>query len=119
MVPPDIKEVIYDSVHWMVLKGLREKAIKIMDALATRSLSSAVYGSVARGDVNKKSDIDVIIPYTTSSHTVELALQMGGLQFFSRRIAQATPREFRVKLARPHRLTPPALTLSKEQLMKR
>jgi predicted nucleotidyltransferase len=76
----DVKEVVYDSAHWMVLQGLRGKAVKIMDALAARSLSSAVYGSVARGDVNKKSDVDVIIPYTTSSHTVELALQMGGLQ---------------------------------------
>jgi len=91
MVLPDVKEVVYDSGHWMLLQGLRGKAVKIMDALAARSLSSAVYGSVARGDVNKKSDVDVIIPYATSSHTVELALRMGGLQIFSRRIAQATP----------------------------
>jgi len=91
MVLPDVKEVFYDSAHWMLLQGLRGKAVKIMDALAARSLSSAVYGSVARGDVNKKSDVDVIIPYATSSHTVELALRMGGLQIFSRRIAQATP----------------------------
>ena len=91
MVLPDVKEVFYDSAHWMLLQGLRGKAVKIMDALAVRSLSSAVYGSVARGDVNKKSDVDVIIPYATSSHTVELALRMGGLQIFSRRIAQATP----------------------------
>lgn len=91
MVFPDVKEVFYDSAHWMLLQGLRGKAVKIMDALAARSLSSAVYGSVARGDVNKKSDVDVIIPYATSSHTVELALRMGGLQIFSRRIAQATP----------------------------
>jgi len=91
MVLPDVKEVVYDSAHWMLLQGLRGKAVKIMDALAARSLSSAVYGSVARGDVNKKSDVDVIIPYATSSHTIELALQMGGLKIFSRRIAQATP----------------------------
>lgn len=91
MVLPDVKEVVYDSAHWMLLQKLRGKAVKIMDALAARSLSSAVYGSVARGDVNKKSDVDVIIPYATSSHTVELALRMGGLQIFSRRIAQATP----------------------------
>jgi len=91
MVLPNVKEVVYDSAHWMLLQGLRGKAVKIMDALAARSLSSAVYGSVARGDVNKKSDVDVIIPYATSSHTVELALRMGGLQIFSRRIAQATP----------------------------
>lgn len=91
MVLPDVKEVVYDSTHWTLLQKLRGKAVKIMDALAARSLSSAVYGSVARGDVNKKSDVDVIIPYATSSHKVELALRMGGLQIFSRRIAQATP----------------------------
>ena len=91
MVSPDVKEVVYDSSHWMLLQELRGKAVKIMDALAARSLSSAVYGSVARGDVNKKSDVDVIFPYVTSSHTVELALQIGGFKIFSRRIAQATP----------------------------
>jgi predicted nucleotidyltransferase len=91
MVSPDVKEAVYDSAHWTLLQELRGKAVKIMDALAARSLSSAVYGSVARGDVNKKSDVDVIIPYVASSHTVELALQMGGFKIFSRRIAQATP----------------------------
>jgi hypothetical protein len=41
--------------------------------------------------VNDDSDIDVIIPYVVSSHTVELALTMNGFEVYSRRIAQATP----------------------------
>jgi len=91
MAFPDGTEVIYDAVQWTLLHDLWGKAVKVMDALAARRLSSAVYGSVARGDVNKKSDVDVIIPDVASSHAVELALQLGGFQLYSRRIAQATP----------------------------
>jgi predicted nucleotidyltransferase len=91
MTAPDGTEVIYDAVQWTLLHDLWGTAVKVMDALAARRLSSAVYGSVARGDVNKKSDVDVIIPDVASSHAVELALQLGGFQLYSRRIAQATP----------------------------
>ena len=47
-----------------------------------------VYGSVARGDVRKDSDIDIIIPYKVPSFLVELALE--GL-VLRRRIVMATP----------------------------
>lgn len=84
-------EVVYDSSRWELLRDLRAKTINIMEGLAARNLSSAVYGSVARGDVNEKSDVDVVIPYVVSSNAVELALKMRGFKVFSRRIAQATP----------------------------
>ena len=62
-----------------------------MKILAENNLSSAIYGSVARGDINEHSDIDIILPYVVSSNKVELALRMNGFKIFSRQIAQATP----------------------------
>jgi predicted nucleotidyltransferase len=87
----DIKEVRYDASHWALLRRLRGTALQIMKALAARNMNSAVYGSVARGDVNDKSDVDVIVPYQVSSTTIELALKLGGFKLFTRKIAQATP----------------------------
>lgn len=84
-------EVIYDPSRWRLLEGFRRQGITIMDALSSRGIASAIYGSVARGDVNEDSDADVIIPYVVSSHTVELALDISGFKIHSRRIAQATP----------------------------
>ncbi|KON26630.1 hypothetical protein AC480_05405 [miscellaneous Crenarchaeota group archaeon SMTZ1-55] len=91
MVKRDGKEVCYTTSHWALLRRLRETALPIMKALAARNMDSAVYGSVARGDVNEKSDVDVIVPYSVSSTTIELALKLGGFKLFTRKIAQATP----------------------------
>ncbi len=84
-------EVRYDAARWTRLHDLQGKAVAVMEALATRHLSSAVFGSVARGDVTAKSDVDVILPDVTSSHAVEVALRLGGFHLYARRIAQATP----------------------------
>ena len=62
-----------------------------MDVLALRGIVSGIYGSVVRGDVTPKSDIDIIIPYVLSSHSVELALTGSGLEIYKKIIAQATP----------------------------
>jgi predicted nucleotidyltransferase len=47
------------------------------------------YGSVARGDVHKGSDIDIFIPDIISSYIVELAVGQFGIM--ERVIAMATP----------------------------
>lgn len=84
-------EVVYNSSHWKLLERLREKSIEIMDALAFKGIISGIYGSVVRGDVTPKSDIDIIIPYILSSHSIELALTSSGFEIYKRIIAQATP----------------------------
>jgi predicted nucleotidyltransferase len=84
-------EVIYNSPHWKLLQMLREKSIEIMDALASKGIYSGIYGSVVRGDVTHRSDIDIIIPSIISSHSIELALTRKMIKIFSRKIAQATP----------------------------
>jgi predicted nucleotidyltransferase len=84
-------EVIYDEKHWNLLNELRKKALFIMQALSKYGIEAYIHGSVARGDVNNKSDIDIIIPYVIPSNKIELALMMNKIEVYFRKIAQATP----------------------------
>ncbi|MEM2972467.1 MAG: nucleotidyltransferase domain-containing protein [Candidatus Bathyarchaeia archaeon] len=87
----EYNEVVYDGEHWRLLNVFRRKAMRIMDALAVFHLESIVHGSIARGDVNSKSDIDIFIPFQASSFTVEAALEKAGFGVNRRLVVQATP----------------------------
>lgn len=87
----DCQEVIYDPERWTLLETYRQKAVKIMEALGNAHLETIVHGSIARGDVTRKSDIDIFIQYPPSSFTVETALEKGGISTNRRVIVQATP----------------------------
>jgi predicted nucleotidyltransferase len=62
-----------------------------MTALESFRLRALVYGSIARGDVNKNSDIDVFIAEPPSSFLVETALERTHLPVNMRLLIQATP----------------------------
>ncbi len=81
------RSVEYDKDHWTLLEGLRSRALLIMEALESAGVRSFVYGSVARGDVTRNSDVDIVVPYTISSYKVEVALT----GVVRRELAQATP----------------------------
>ena len=81
------REIEYDDAHWTLLNDLRFKAISVIKDLKSTNLNSYVYGSLARGDVSKSSDIDVIIPSVVPSYKVELSVGAGVL----RELVQATP----------------------------
>lgn len=87
----DYKEVIYSSARWALLEESRGKATRIMTALESFRLRTLVYGSIARGDVNKNSDIDVFIAEPPSSFIVETALERTHLPVNTRLLVQATP----------------------------
>jgi len=80
------KFVKYTESHWKLLKEKRRIAKKLMADIASVSLPCVVYGSVARGDVNEKSDIDIFIPCLVPSYRIELAIN-----WIDRKIVQATP----------------------------
>ncbi len=65
--------------------------MQLMEVLENFHLEAVVHGSVARGDVNRKSDIDVFVPYQATSFTVETALERAGIPANKRLIVQATP----------------------------
>ncbi len=83
----DSRIVTYDDSHWELLNELRESALEVMQALQDNGVTSFVYGSVARGDVSKSSDIDIVIPNTVSSYKLEIAIGSG----IRRELVQATP----------------------------
>ncbi len=88
---PEFREVLYDEVRWRILKELRNDALRIMNALTSCGLKPIVHGSVARGDVDKGSDVDVVIPYVVQPYLVELCLERAGLTLMNRYVVQATP----------------------------
>ena len=82
----DEREVIYTPKRWRYLWEKREKALKIMERLA--QFDPLLYGSVARGDVRRDSDIDIFIPVRIPSYLIELALED---LIRRRKIVMATP----------------------------
>lgn len=87
----DIVEVIYDKGRWHILEKKRKEALKIMKILRKYGLNPIVHGSLARGDVRKTSDIDIVVPYVVPSYRIELALENIGYSPYRRLIVQATP----------------------------
>jgi len=87
----EYREVIYDAERWKLLEEFRQKSERIMETLEIFHFESIVHGSIARGDVNKKSDIDVFIPSQPSSFLVETALEKADIPVNRRLVVQATP----------------------------
>jgi predicted nucleotidyltransferase len=87
----EYREIVYGAEHWALLKRLRTKALRIMEALESFHLEAVVHGSIARGDVTQKSDIDVFVPIQVSSFIVETALEKAGTRVNRRLVVQATP----------------------------
>lgn len=77
-------EVIYDTEHWELLAAKRDVALTVMERLG--DLAPQVYGSVARGDVHRGSDIDIIVPRPIPSLEVESRLEVT-----RREVVAATP----------------------------
>jgi hypothetical protein len=88
---PEHREVTYDEQHWKLLKELRGKAVEIMKCLQKHNIASIVHGSIARGDVSTKSDIDVFVSNPPSSFLIENALEDCGFLISQRLVVQATP----------------------------
>ncbi|MEM2109213.1 MAG: nucleotidyltransferase domain-containing protein [Candidatus Odinarchaeota archaeon] len=86
----DDKEIIYDENHWKLLAEMRGKAKPILSALAEHNIEAFLHGSLARGDVKPKSDIDIVILRREPSFIIELIIQEN-YSIYSKQIIQATP----------------------------
>lgn len=84
-------QVVYSQAQWSLLKAFRDRAITVFEGLGGWRESSIIHGSVARGDVDEKSDIDIVIPTETATQLVEAGLENSGFTIFAREISQATP----------------------------
>ena len=87
----DYLEVTYTKSRWKLLRKYREEAAKILSTLKKFHLPGKTHGSIARGDVNAKSDVDIFIPEPRASLLVETALERAGVQINTRLLVQATP----------------------------
>jgi len=87
----DAVEVVYSPEHWRLFEELRARAIEVMEGLERAGMRAIVHGSVARGDVGPKSDVDVVIPYPVPSFKVEVVLEASGLSPVERVMVMATP----------------------------
>lgn len=79
--------IVYDEMQWVHLKKMRKRALRIITSLESEGIRSYAYGSIARGDVHKSSDIDIIVPYPVSSYKLEIILGKN----LRRELVQATP----------------------------
>ena len=87
----DGRDVVYDDRRWRLLRSLRLKCLSLMEVLWNRNIDAIVHGSMARGDVSARSDVDVFIPSMMQPYMIELALRDGGIEVQKRYIVQATP----------------------------
>jgi len=88
---PEFKEIIYDEKRWRILRSLREEAKEIMSILLKCGLKPITHGSIARGDVTRDSDIDIVIPYAVQPYLIELCIEKSDLKIYSKYIIRATP----------------------------
>jgi hypothetical protein len=88
---PEYKEVAYDERRWRLLRSLRSEAVRLMEALHDFNIDSVAHGSIARGDVSPRSDVDVFTPNLVPPLLIEMALESAGFQANRKLIVQATP----------------------------
>ncbi|MEM2204747.1 MAG: nucleotidyltransferase domain-containing protein [Candidatus Hadarchaeales archaeon] len=87
----DRREVVYPPRRWELLAELRKRALEVMVALSRRGMEALAHGSLARGDVNEESDIDLFLPQPFPSFLVETALMEAGFLPEKRELVMATP----------------------------
>jgi predicted nucleotidyltransferase len=87
----DRREVVYSSERWELLHHLRKRALEVMEALSKRGMEALAHGSLARGDVNEGSDLDLLLPHSTPSYLAETSLLEAGFRPERREVVMATP----------------------------
>jgi len=87
----DVIMVEYTRSHWERFGWLRSTAGSLMECLEVNNLPCLLHGSLARGDVSERSDMDMVIPQPVPTSTLETVVSLKGHNIYSRAIVQATP----------------------------
>lgn len=87
----DVETVIYSKYRFSLLNAFRKRAVEIMLPLYDNGLNPFLYGSLARGDVSKGSDIDIVLLQNINPVIVEELFNKYGYIIFKKVIVQATP----------------------------
>lgn len=87
----EYRVVHYSDEHWRLLREMRSVAASIIGILNKRGIEAYAHGSIARGDVRKNSDIDIVILDPTPPYLVEHVLDENNIRISARYIIAATP----------------------------
>ncbi len=79
----------YTPEHWEYFRQMRTLSSPVLEILLP--FSPLLHGSIARGDISKKSDIDIIIPYQVSEFQITVAMNAINYEPKERWLVQATP----------------------------
>ncbi|MGQ4875805.1 MAG: nucleotidyltransferase domain-containing protein [Promethearchaeia archaeon] len=112
-------EVEYSKQQWDLLKEKRESAINLLKMFENEGLRAYVYGSIARGNVHKNSDIDVIFLQQITPFRIELILNKNNIFNYDREIIMATPKDaikLYIYLSELESITIPITKLNKTNL---
>ena len=81
----------YTQEDWNLLDSKRNRAIEILELF--KQFNPFVYGSIARGNVHKESDIDIIFLNQIPTFQIEIILEKNGYTNYLREIIMATPQD--------------------------
>jgi predicted nucleotidyltransferase len=87
------KFVDYTEQDWATLREKRSRTKSLLEMFIKEGLDPYVIGSIARGDVHRDSDIDLIFPYVLSPFKIEYILSLNGFDIYFREIIMATPND--------------------------
>lgn len=85
------KKVVYTKETWEIYHIKRKRAEELLDLFSRHSLNPFVYGSIARGNVHRYSDIDIVFEHNIPIFKVEFLLNQAGYDKYFREIILATP----------------------------
>ena len=87
----EVKYITYKDDRFRVLSRLRSRARFLMSFLYKKGFSPYVYGSLARGDVDENSDVDIIVLQPVNPVLVISLYQWEDIEVIKKIIVQATP----------------------------
>jgi predicted nucleotidyltransferase len=70
----------------------RKIAEEILSSLIYENLDGSAHGSLARGDVDENSDVDIYLVEYVPSYKIELLLEKRNYKIYKKEIVQATPK---------------------------
>ncbi len=111
------ESILYTKSDWALLKIKRDRAAIFLKMF--EGLNPHVYGSIARGNVHKNSDIDIIFTEPIQSFRIEFILNKNGFKHYFREIIMATPKDsikLYIYLSELESITIPLTKLPKKSL---
>ncbi len=83
--------IVYTKEHWDLLAQKRARAKDLLELFYKEGLKPHAFGSIARGDINPRSDIDIVFFQTIPTFKIEYILEVNKERIMSKEITQATP----------------------------